>query len=500
MSRVDICHAKSGSLVRHLQRPSLAAAVVLMLAIPYLLLLGSGRPFDVGFIGRGTAMMGCHPHRSERSRIFRQVVVVKRKRSSNPKSNGVGKRRRSSSPKSNGAPYPMVLTSKIKGAKSMAKLKALLENELDTPDFNDIHMSATFTRLAFFNKRQRLSAKIPLWTRLATRLRIMIQKGRITPRGAAHVLWAMVNVHQSMGTNMATAFAPLVQCVQDKAVDMNAFDLSNSIWAAATLQESQPQVLKVVASLARCIPQKAHEMNQQDVSNCLWAAAKLQESEPEVLKAVPSLARCIPQKAHEMNQQEVSDCLWAAAKIQESEPEVLKAVASLARCTPQKANEMNQHALSNCLWAAAKIQESEPEVLKAVASLARCIPQKAHRMSPQDVSNCFWAAAKLQESEPEVLKALPSLTKRISQRVQRMNQVDALQCFVAAAKLQEMTPDVLNCLPAMISQIRRTVAAMDVRELQLAVWAAGELGQYDLKAALNQEIKQRREPSSDKDR
>ncbi|CAE7570206.1 unnamed protein product [Symbiodinium microadriaticum] len=381
MSRVDICHAKSGSLVRHLQRPSLAAAAVLMLAIPYLLLLGSGRPFDVGFIGRGTAVMGCYPHRSERSRIFRQVVVVKCKRSSNPKSNGVGKRRRSSSPKSNGAPYPMVLTSKIKGAKSMAKLKALLENELDKPDFNDIHMSATFTRLAFFNKRQQLSAsdaKIPLWTRLATRLRIMIQKGMITPRGAANVLWAMVNVHQSMGTNMATAFAPLVQCVQDKAVDMNAFDLSNSIWAAATLQESQPQVLKVVASLARCIP------------------------------------------------------------------------------------------------------------------------QKAHRMSPQDVSNCFWAAAKLQESEPEVLKALPSLTKRISQRAQRMNQVDALQCFVAAAKLEEMTPDVLNCLPAMISQIRRTVAAMDVRELQLAIWAAGELGQYDLKAALNQEIKQRREPSSDK--
>ncbi|CAE7247878.1 unnamed protein product, partial [Symbiodinium sp. CCMP2456] len=38
---------------------------------------------------------------------------------------------------------------------------------------------------------------------------------------------------------------------------------------------------------------------------------------------------------------------------------------------------------------------------------------------------------------------------------------------------------------------------MDVRELRIAEWAAGELGQYDMKAVLKHEIKHRREPSND---
>ena len=404
MSRVDICHAKSGRLVRQMRRPSHAAALVLMLAMPCLLLLGSGRACDLGFIGRRTAVMGCYPDRGERSQIFRQVRE---------------RHKWSRNFDSQGAPYPMVLTSMIKNTTSMAELKALLEKELDTPDFNDFHMSATFTRLAFFDKRRQLSAsdaKSPLWTRLATRLCVMIQKDMITPRAAANVFWAVAKVYQRIGTSMATAFAPLVQCMQDKAVDMNAFDLANCIWAAATLQESEPEVLKAVPSLARCIPQKVDSMNCRDLSNCLWAADKLQELEPEVLKAVPSLARCISQKVDGMN----------------------------------------------------------------------C----------QDLSNCLLAAAKLHESEPEVLKAVPSLTKCVPQRLQRMNQKDVLQCLWAAATLQEIAPDVLNFLPAMVSQIPRTAAAMDVRELQIAVGAAGELGQYDLKAALKQEIRQRRQATT----
>ena len=78
-----------------------------------------------------------------------------------------------------------------------------------------------------------------------------------------------------------------------------------------------------------------------------------------------------------------------------------------------------------------------------------------------------------------------------------MNKQDVLQCFWAAAALQEIAPDVLSFLPALVSQIPRTVAAMDVRELQIAVHAAGELGQYDLKAALKQEIRQCRQSSND---
>ena len=146
MSLGSICHAGSGHLVRQMRRPSPAAARVLMLAMPFLLILGSGSACYVGFIGRCTEVMGCYPHHGERSQI---VLQVRERRKS---------RKRFPNPSSQGAPDPMVLTSKIKSTESMAELKALLEKELETHGFNEFHMSATFTQLTFFDKQQRLSA------------------------------------------------------------------------------------------------------------------------------------------------------------------------------------------------------------------------------------------------------------------------------------------------------------------------------------------------------
>ena len=118
-------------------------------------------------------------------------------------------------------------------------------------------------------------------------------------------------------------------------------------------------------------------------------------------------------------------------------------------------------------------------------------------MIPQHLSNCLWAAARLQEVEPQVLKAVPSLTECMPQKGQRMNQLGVLQCLWAAANLQEIVPDVLKVLPALVSQIPRTVAAMKVHELHVAISAAAELGQYELKATLKEELRQRGTPIKD---
>ena len=67
-------------------------------------------------------------------------------------------------------------------------------------------------------------------------------------------------------SSVAAAFAQLVQCVQDRAVDMNASDLSNSIWAAATLLELEPELVKVVPSIATHIQQKADSLIPQQLS------------------------------------------------------------------------------------------------------------------------------------------------------------------------------------------------------------------------------------------
>ena len=235
---------------------------------------------------------------------------------------------------------------------------------MDTRGFNDFHMSAFFTRLVFFNKRRKLSnldVKNPtLWPRLATKLRSMLRKDLISPRAAANIFWALVDVYQGIGTPFAVALAPLVDCVRVKASSMNAFDLSNSIWAAAKLHASEPEVLKAVPALAENVPREASQYVPQALSNVLWAAANLQEAAPAVLSAVPSVAKRIPPKAESMIPQHLSNCLWSAAKLHESEPSVLKAVPSLAKHVPKKVQNMEEQALSNCLWAAANLHESEP--------------------------------------------------------------------------------------------------------------------------------------------
>ncbi|CAE7938686.1 unnamed protein product, partial [Symbiodinium necroappetens] len=313
---------------------------------------------------------------------------------------------------------------------------------VDRPSFNALHLSAAFTRLAFFTKRRKLNAadvRSPLWTRLSARLHLLLKHGKIPPRAAANILWSIVPVSQAFGKQLPWTTPSLIRYVKDKAGSMNAFDLANSLWAVARLQEVEPQVLTaalanilwsvanlhekapealaVVSVVAARIPRRVSEFNPQDLSNCLWAAASLQEASPGVLAAVPAMAQCVPGKVENMLPQHLSNCMWAAANLQESTPDVLTFVPWVADRIRTEVHSMIPQALSNCLWAAAYLQHAAPAVLRAVPAIASAIPGKADGMSLQELSNCFWASGNLQEAAPVALAAIPALSERLPRKL-----------------------------------------------------------------------------------
>ncbi|CAE7565755.1 SBE1 [Symbiodinium natans] len=355
---------------------------------------------------------------------------------------------------------PKILTARIKKTTSAVELFTLLDAELDSPCFNALHTSAAFTRLAFLKKRQRLAkaeVRDPVLRRLAANLHRQLLQDKISPRAAANILWAVVQVHGDVAKHMAAEAALLTRCVQQKAGSMNAFDLSNCLWAVASLHRAEPEVLKAAPALAKSIPRRAAQFVPQALSNILWAAATLQESAPEVLAAVPAVAASIPRKVAEFNPQDLSNCLWAAATLQEAAPEVLAAVPACAERVPEQVEKMIPQHLSNCLWAAANLQESLPVVLTFVPSVADRIPNQVERMIPQALSNCLWAAAYLQEAAPAALTAVPAIVKCIPRRVDRMILQELSNCLWAAGNLQEVAPVVLTAVPAIAERLPQKV-------------------------------------------
>ncbi|CAE7377835.1 rib-1 [Symbiodinium natans] len=387
------------------------------------------------------------------------------------------RRKVSRNPTSHGT-NPMVLTSKLRNSTSPAELLSLLEKEVDAAVFNDFHMSATFTRLAFFKRSRRLSAidaRSPVWPRLTARLQVMLKTDMISPRAVANVLWALVEIYQDINMHVASAVPALVRCVRNKAADMNEFDLSNSLWAVASLHESEPEVLMAVPVIAERIPQKAASMVPQALSNCLWAAEYLRDAAPAVLTAVPAIAECILQKVKDFDPQGVSNILWASANLQEAAPAVLVAVPVIAEVVPHKVESMKPQEIANSFWAVANLQKAAPAVLMAVPSIAERIPQKAESMNPQELSNSLLAAAKLQEVAPTALTAVLAIAERIPEKADGMIPQHLSNIIWAAAKLQKTAPAVLMAVPAIVKRIPQKVESMIPQHLSNILWAAANL-------------------------
>lgn len=198
--------------------------------------------------------------------------------------------------------------------------------------------------------------------------------------------------------NMVPALVAQIRMTEQK---MNAQDVTNNLWAAATLDEAAPDVTMIVPVLVSRIPRVAKEMTSQGLSNCLWAAATLRVATPDLLEVVPVLVSHFHRVANDMNPQNVSNCLWAAATLMEAEPQVLKIVPMLVPQILKIVEHMNQQNVANCLWASARLAYNAPDVLSLVKALfdraLTFLQPTKFTMKPQELSNSLQALALLQD-------------------------------------------------------------------------------------------------------
>ena len=138
----------------------------------------------------------------------------------------------------------MILTSRLKSANSPNKIFKILEAEMDTQIFDEIHASSAYHSLAVFRKKGSLkwknnSAQLaqdrPLAEALATKIQEMMAEGRFAPRTAANLLWSVAQLPQEFRSSKGFV-AALVELISQQAQGMKAQELSSSLWACARLQ------------------------------------------------------------------------------------------------------------------------------------------------------------------------------------------------------------------------------------------------------------------------
>ena len=160
---------------------------------------------------------------------------------------------------------PRQLTAKIKQASTVEELLQL--HELHSTAFNDIHISATWTKLKNLNGRLSESG---LKTLVRHTLQ-MTKKGEMGARQMANVAHAVVKC-ALRGTTLNNLFDALASASVARVREFNAQALANTAWAYATAGHAAPQLLDALASASVA---RVREFNPQNLANTAWAYAVL---------------------------------------------------------------------------------------------------------------------------------------------------------------------------------------------------------------------------------
>ena len=219
---------------------------------------------------------------------------------------------------------PRQLTAKIKQASTVEELLQL--HELHSTAFDDIHISATWTKLKNLNGRLSESG---LKTLVRHTLQ-MTKKGEMGARQMANVAHAVVKC-ALRGTTLNNLFDALASASVARVREFNPQALANTAWAYATAGHAAPQLLDALASASAA---RVREFNPQELANTAWAYATAGHAAPQLLDALASASVA---RVREFNPQNLANTAWAYA--------VLDVVGGLSLVT-EGAVDAHEHTFS----------------------------------------------------------------------------------------------------------------------------------------------------------
>jgi len=166
----------------------------------------------------------------------------------------------------------------------------------------------------------------------------------------------------------------------------------------------------------------------QNLSNIVWACATLGYKSEELLKAVAAQHERITASG---DVQHLSNIVWACATLGYKSEELLKAVASQHK---RIAKEGNLQALSNIVWSCSTLGYKSEELLEAVLAQHGRI---AKSDKVQDMSNTCWAFATAGHEAKNLFKAVAAQRERIARDGNEQNVTNTLRSFAIAGYLDE---------------------------------------------------------------
>jgi hypothetical protein len=260
-----------------------------------------------------------------------------------------------------------------------------------------------------------------------------------------------------------------------------ARQLANIIWSCAYLggRDTAAELLPVFLQ-----SDKLQAADPQEVSNVLWAAATLQlqltdEQLQQMLQHFSS--RQVLQQA---KPQAVSNTLWAVATMQQQVPP--QQLQQLLQCVQQLLPQARPQDVSNTLWAVATMQQQVPQ--QQLQQMLQRLQQLLPQANSQDVSNTLWAVATMQQQVPQQL--LQQLLDRFQELLSTANPQNVANTLSACGKLQFMPLQLLSALEQQPQQLQKFLAAAKPQELANTAWACGQLGysSKQLPGALMQQV------------
>lgn len=189
--------------------------------------------------------------------------------------------------------------------------------------------------------------------------------------------------------------AALSNIAQDRAHQLNMQNVSNIVWALATLLLKDRPLL---SALAHCTVGCCRETcGPQEVSNTAWAFATLVVYDAPLLEV---LLQASAERLSEYNAQELSNTIWSIANLAMLDSSLLDAIADAVQDT---VGEFDVQNLANTVWAMASMVYINAPVFDAIA---RRSVDKMPEFTLQAVANTLWACATLSVADLPFVDAI----------------------------------------------------------------------------------------------
>jgi hypothetical protein len=313
-------------------------------------------------------------------------------------------------------------TRSIKDCRTVGELQSLVCDSC--VDFNAIHVSTAFHRLAALNKAGDLYTDGQLTQDRTEAIQLLENRAvalveDFQAQGVANTIWALATIGEAPSQELLELLDARAEAV---ASDLSAQGVANILWAFAKMGWGpSEQTLRALESRAE---ELVEGFKPQEVANTLWALATMGRGiEATLWRAMAAQTVKI---AGSFKAQEVASALWALATMGLAPGD--RVLGAVERRVREVSGDFTSQGVANTLWALAAVgREPGRSVLTAVERRAE---EVSRHFKPQEIANTLWAYATWGLKPGEgLLWALERRTEETAHEFNAQDVANALWAF-----------------------------------------------------------------------